>query len=142
MRLFWRNEPRATTSALDPNEIIDPGNIHLDNSSSLRPKPAKPTPESSRADAHTPPDLAFAAVPVLPARTSRHRNRNRRTHLPAAVRPGDDLKEMTVGVLEVHPAAAVVAVDFVGSVLARVGPVLEPSPADAGEDLVEVVFAY
>ncbi len=60
----------------------------------------------------------------------------------AAVRPGDDLKEMTVGVLEVHPAAAVVAVDLIGAVLARVGPVLEPSPADAGEDSVEVVFAY
>jgi len=49
---------------------------------------------------------------------------------------------MAVGILEIYPAAAVVPVDFTSTVLARVGPILEPSTTDAGEDLVEVVFAY
>jgi hypothetical protein len=39
---------------------------------------------------------------------------------------------MTVGVLEVHPAAAVVAVDFVGAVLAGVGLFLLVAAPDDG----------
>lgn len=58
----------------------------------------------------------------------------------AAVRAGDDLEEMAIGVFEVNPAAAVVAVDFPGAVLAGVGRVLQPSLADAAEDLIEVDF--
>jgi hypothetical protein len=62
--------------------------------------------------------------------------------LPAAsVRPSNDFEQMSVEVFEVHAAAAVAAVDFGNAVPARVGPVLEPSFADAVEDLVEVVFA-
>jgi len=48
---------------------------------------------------------------------------------------------MSVGVFEVHAAATVAAVDFGNAVAARVGPVLEPSFAEAVEDLIEVVFA-
>ena len=60
----------------------------------------------------------------------------------APVRSSNDLKEMTVGVLEIHPAATVVPVDFASAVLARVSPILKSSTVDAGKDLVEVVFAY
>ena len=64
-------------------------------------------------------------------------------HLPAApIRSSNDLKEMTVGILEIHSAATVVPVDFSSAVLARVRPILQPSIADAGQDLIEVVFAY
>ena len=49
---------------------------------------------------------------------------------------------MAVGVLEIHPAATIVPVDLARAVLARVGPVLEPSTTDAGKDLVEVGFVY
>jgi hypothetical protein len=49
---------------------------------------------------------------------------------------------MTIGVLEIHPAATVVPVDFAGAVLARVSPILDSPSADASEDLIEVVFAY
>lgn len=63
--------------------------------------------------------------------------------LPAApIRPCNDLKEMTVGVLKIHPAATVVPVDFSSPLLARVCPILQPSIVDAGEGLIEVVFAY
>lgn len=48
---------------------------------------------------------------------------------------------MAVGVLEIDAAAAVVATDFAGAFPVGIGPVLEPSIADAAEDLVEVVFA-
>jgi hypothetical protein len=47
---------------------------------------------------------------------------------------------MTIGVFEVHPAAAVVAVVLAWLVLTGVGPVFESSLADAAEDLVKVVF--
>ena len=47
---------------------------------------------------------------------------------------------MTIGVFEIHPAAAVVAVDLARLALARVGPVFEPSLANAAEDLVEFFF--
>lgn len=49
---------------------------------------------------------------------------------------------MTVGVLEVQPAATIVAVDFAGTALAGVGPVLESPPSDASKDMVKVLFAY
>ena len=58
----------------------------------------------------------------------------------AAVRAGDDLEEVTVGIFEVNAAAAVIAVDFASAVLAGVGPVLQASLADAAEDRVEIVF--
>ena len=48
---------------------------------------------------------------------------------------------MAVGVLEVYAAATVVPADFAGAFSVWVGPVLEPSLADAGEDLVELFFA-
>ena len=49
---------------------------------------------------------------------------------------------MSVGVVEIYPATTVVSEDFARAVLARVGPVLEPSVTDAGKDMIEVVFAY
>jgi hypothetical protein len=47
---------------------------------------------------------------------------------------------VTIGIFEVNAAAPVIAVDFAGAVLAGVGPVLEPSLADAAEDPIEIVF--
>ena len=71
------------------------------------------------------------------------RQRNRKfTHLlAAAVGAGEDLEEVAVGVLEIDASAAVVPADFAGAFSVWIGPVLEPSIADAAEDLVEVVFA-
>ena len=66
---------------------------------------------------------------------------DRRVLTATAVRAGDDLKQMTVGVFEVRPAAAVVGVDPAGAALAGVGPVFEALFADALEGLVELVFA-
>jgi len=48
---------------------------------------------------------------------------------------------MTVGVLPVDAAPAVVGVDLPGAVLERIGPVLEPSLLDPAEDPVELLFA-
>ena len=48
---------------------------------------------------------------------------------------------MAVGVLEIDAAAAVVAVDLAGLLLAGVGPVVELAFLQAGEDAVEVLFA-
>ena len=49
---------------------------------------------------------------------------------------------MAVGIIEIHPAATIEAVDLASALFARIGPVLQPSITDAGEDLVEVIFAY
>ena len=48
---------------------------------------------------------------------------------------------MAVGVLEVYAAAAVVPADLAGAFSVWIGPVLESSITDAGEDLVELFFA-
>src|SRR5207245_4429477 len=60
----------------------------------------------------------------------------------AAVRPGDDLEEVAARILEVHAAAAVVAVDLALPLLLRVGPVVETALLDAPEDLVELLLAH
>jgi hypothetical protein len=60
----------------------------------------------------------------------------------AAVRPGDDFEKMTVGILEVHPAATIVTVDFVGVLSSWIGPMFDRSFANASKDLIELVFAY
>src|SRR5256885_11885621 len=39
---LWRNERRPSSRAFDPNQIIDPRNVHLNNPSPLSPEPAKP----------------------------------------------------------------------------------------------------
>src|SRR5262249_22686306 len=59
----------------------------------------------------------------------------------AAVRASDHLEEVAVRILEVHAAAAVVAIDLAGPALHRVGPVLEAALSDAAVHVVEVVFA-
>src|SRR5215510_11117438 len=59
----------------------------------------------------------------------------------AAVRAGQKLEQVTVGVLEVHAATPVVVVDLAPSGLAGVGPVVEMSGAHAGEDVVELLLA-
>src|SRR5262249_9134623 len=77
----------------------------------------------------------FHGVPVAGATS--------RLNLPAAaVRKGDDFEQMAIGVLEVHSAAAIVVVDSAGPLLPGVGPVLESSLAQTGEDSVEIVFRY
>ena len=48
---------------------------------------------------------------------------------------------MPVGVLEIDAAAAIVPADFAGAFPVGIGPVLEVSITDAGEDLVELFFA-
>jgi hypothetical protein len=57
-----------------------------------------------------------------------------------AVGSGDDFEQVTVRIFEVDAAATVVVVDLSGSLQERVGPVREPSLADAPEHAVEVVF--
>jgi hypothetical protein len=60
----------------------------------------------------------------------------------ALIRSSNELKKMTVGVFEIHPAATVVPINFTSAVLAGVSPILNSPTADASEDLIEVVFAY
>jgi len=64
--MFRGDQPGSLASALDPNEIISARDVHLHDSSLLRPEPAKSAPKSSRADAHTParlaPQLVFVDV--------------------------------------------------------------------------------
>src|SRR5262249_62265254 len=57
---------------------------------------------------------------------------------PMAVRTRQYLEEMAVGVTEVETSTALVVVDLRGTLLERVGPVLEPTRADAPEDRIEV----
>src|SRR5690606_14288450 len=59
----------------------------------------------------------------------------------AAVRPRDDLEVVAVRIVEVEPAASVVAVDLARPRVHRIGPVFETALADPREDLVELVFA-
>src|SRR6185437_16351944 len=54
----------------------------------------------------------------------------------AAVRTGDDLEQVPVGIGEVHAPSAVVVVDLPGTRLHRIGPVIEALLADAAVDLV------
>ena len=60
--------------------------------------------------------------------------------LPRTVRAGDDLQEVAVGVLEVHPAATVVVVDLTPVCEPRIGPVILVASLDAAKDLVELVL--
>src|SRR5215211_3272232 len=60
----------------------------------------------------------------------------------AAVRTGDDLEEVPVGVVEVHPAPAVVAVDPPGLRLPGVGPVVDAALEHPAEDGVELLLAH
>jgi hypothetical protein len=64
--------------------------------------------------------LGWLSVRVLPARAA---SRARGGLAAAAVRLGDDLQQVTVGVFEVQAAAAVPVVDHPGLGLARICPV-------------------
>src|SRR5215218_5887270 len=59
-----------------------------------------------------------------------------------AVRPGDDLEEVPVGVEPVHAPATVVGVDLTRVALEGIGPVIEAAGPDAGEDLVELLLGH
>src|SRR5690349_17634709 len=59
-----------------------------------------------------------------------------------AVRAGDDLEEMTTGILPVHAAAAVIRVDLAGPAPSRVGPVRQATRSNAAEDLVEPALIH
>ena len=59
----------------------------------------------------------------------------------AAVRAGDDLQEMSAGILPVHPAASVAGVVFARPAFERVGPVRQAPFSDPTEDLVELRLA-
>src|SRR5262245_22521788 len=48
---------------------------------------------------------------------------------------------MSVGVLEIEPAAAIIVVDRTRPALAGIRPVLDAALADAREDLIELVLA-
>jgi hypothetical protein len=69
--------------------------------------------------------------------------RRQRSRIPAAatVRPGNDLKEVTVGILEINAAPAIMMIDLARLRLPRVGPIGKLSFADPAEDLVELKFA-
>src|SRR5713101_7038983 len=60
----------------------------------------------------------------------------------AAIRAGDDLQPVTVGVVEVQAAAAVVVVDRPGPAFAGIRPVRQPPVPDAAEGGVELVLAH
>src|SRR5207248_5782183 len=59
----------------------------------------------------------------------------------AAIWAGDDFKEMTVEILEVDAASAVVVIDLARLLARRIGPVGELAFADPAENLVEFSFA-
>jgi hypothetical protein len=63
------------------------------------------------------------------------------SYIEAAIRSRDDLQEIAIRVLEVDPAPAVVVVDFAHFVVRGVGPVREPSLANACEDAVKLALA-
>src|SRR5258707_14137930 len=60
----------------------------------------------------------------------------------AAVRAGDDLQPVTVGVVEVQAAAAVVVVDRPGPALDGIRPVRQPPVPAAAEGGAELVLAH
>src|SRR6266540_458176 len=59
----------------------------------------------------------------------------------AAVRAGDDFEEVTVEILEVDAASAVVVIDLTSLLARRIGPVGKLAFANAAENLVEFSFA-
>src|SRR6478672_5351099 len=63
-----------------------------------------------------------------------------RSTSPAAVRDGEDLQAVPVGVVPVEAATTVVGVDLVRPVVERVGPPLQSAVPDAGVDLVELLL--
>src|SRR5438094_6395355 len=60
----------------------------------------------------------------------------------AAIRPRDDLEQMTVGIFEIDTAAGIVVVDPEALMLTGIGPILELPLAQAAENLVEFVLAH
>src|SRR3954469_10623809 len=58
-----------------------------------------------------------------------------------AVRHGDDLEPVAVGVVPVDATAAVVVVDLAGLAVEGIRPVVESALPDAAEDLVELLVA-
>src|SRR5262249_35096722 len=58
-----------------------------------------------------------------------------------AVRAGDDLQEVPVRTLPVHPAAAVAGIDLIRPGPPGVGPVPQPTLPDAAEDGIELRLA-
>src|SRR5215510_1886391 len=72
----------------------------------------------------------------------RARSPDSRSRIPAAaaIGAGDDLEQVTVGVFEVEPAAAVVVIDLPPRRLTGIGPVGKLPVADSCEDLVEFCF--
>jgi hypothetical protein len=60
----------------------------------------------------------------------------------AAVRTGDDLQQVAVGVVEVDPAPPVPGVDLIAFVAVGISPVGEVPVTNPCEDLVEFVLIY
>src|SRR6266568_2977039 len=78
--------------------------------------------------------------PEIPGRKTQDNPQSPRTQAPlaaAAVRAGDDLQPVTVGVVEVQAAAAVVVVDRPGPAFAGIRPVRQPPVPDAAEGGVD-----
>lgn len=61
---FRVDEPGAGVAALDPDELVGAGDVHLHDAASFSPEPAEPAPQASGPDAHAPAD--FAAHLLLP----------------------------------------------------------------------------
>jgi hypothetical protein len=57
-----------------------------------------------------------------------------------AVGSGDDLEYVPAGIVEVDASATVLRVDLTWLAVARIGPVVQASLADAPEDPVEVIL--
>src|SRR5262249_8021287 len=66
----------------------------------------------------------------------------RRRGAGAAVRPGEDLEQVTVRILEVDAAPVVPRVDLAAVAAERVRPVCQMPLLHAGEDLVELDLAH
>jgi len=47
---------------------------------------------------------------------------------------------MTVRIIEIHAAAAIVQISFAGTLLARIGPIAKPSVSNTREHLIEFAF--
>ena len=74
--------------------------------------------------------------------TSRTHGRDQQLCGGAAVGAGDDLEQVSVGIVEVDAAAAVFVVDLARLLLVRIGPMGEAPFGDPAEDRVEIVFAH
>src|SRR4029077_10789667 len=56
-------------------------------------------------------------------------------------RPREDLEKMSVRVLEIEAAPAVAPIDLAGTVLRRIGPILQSALPNASESGIEFPFA-